>query len=111
VVAPTEDLLKFMQALVSHRLVSADTLRGMAADRNRFTLGIQYGYGIWILTPVPVLMPKRYASWGVAGITGAFMFYHPEMDAYFIGSFNDFSYKRKVLRFMGGVMNRMWKGK
>lgn len=111
VVAPTEDLLKFMKALVSHQLVLEGTLQTMMADRNRFTIGIQYGYGIWHLTPVPLLMPKRYASWGAAGVTGAFMFYHPEMDAYFIGSFNDFSYKRKFLRFMGRTMNQLWKGK
>ena len=111
VVAPTEDLLKFMKALVSHQLVSEGTLQTMTADRNRFTMGIQYGYGTWHLTPVPLLMPKRYASWGVAGATGAFMFYHPDMDAYFIGTFNDFSYKRKFLRFMGRTMDHLWKGK
>jgi D-alanyl-D-alanine carboxypeptidase len=111
VVAPTEDLLKFMKALVSHQLVSERTLQTMTADRNRFTMGIQYGYGTWHLTPVPLLMPKRYASWGVAGATGAFMFYHPDMDAYFIGTFNDFSYKRKFLRFMGRTMDHLWKGK
>lgn len=56
-------------------------------------------------------MPKRYASWGVAGATGAILFYHPEMDAYFIGSFNDFSYKRKVIQFMGRTMNQVWKSR
>ena len=111
VVAPPEDLLKFMQALVSYQLVSEDTLQTMMATRNRFTIGIQYGYGIWHITPVPVLMPKRYASWGAAGATGAFLFYHPEMDAYFIGTFNDLSYKRKFLRFMGKTMNQLWKVK
>jgi D-alanyl-D-alanine carboxypeptidase len=111
VVAPPEDLLTFMKALVSHRLVSEGTLQTMMADRNRFTLGIQYGYGTWHLTPIPLLMPKRYASWGVAGVTGAFMFYHPALDAYFIGSFNDSSYKRTFLRFMGRTMDRLWKGK
>ncbi len=111
VVAPTEDLLKFMKALVSHQLISESTWQTMMAERNKFTLGIRYGYGIWHLTPVPLLMPKRYASWGAAGATGAFMFYHPEMDAYFIGSFNDFSYKRKFLQFMGKTMNQLWKGK
>jgi D-alanyl-D-alanine carboxypeptidase len=111
VVAPTEDLLKFMKALVSHQLISESTLQTMMAERNKFTRGIQYGYGIWHLTPVPLLMPKRYASSGVAGATGAFMFYHPELDAYFIGTFNDFSYKRKFLQFLGKTMNQLWKGK
>jgi D-alanyl-D-alanine carboxypeptidase len=83
----------------------------MMAERNKFTIGIQYGYGIWHLTPVPLLMPKRYASWGVAGITGAFMFYHPAMDAYFIGSFNDSSYKRNCLQFMGRTMDQLRKAR
>jgi D-alanyl-D-alanine carboxypeptidase len=109
VVAPTEDLLTFMKALVSHQLISEGTLQTMMADRNKFTMGIQYGYGTWHLTPIPLLMPKRYASWGVGGATGAFMFYHPEMDAYFIGTFNDLSYKRKFVQFMGRTMNQLWK--
>lgn len=107
VVATTEDLLKFMKALVLHQLVSEETLKTMMADENRFTIGINYGYGIWHLKPVPLLMPKRYACWGVAGITGAFMFYHPEIDIYFIGSFNDFSYKRKFLQFMGRAIDKL----
>ena len=111
VVAPTEDLLKFMKALVSHQLVSEGTLQTMMRNRSRFSLGIQYGYGTWHLTPVRLLMPKRYASWGVAGITGAFMFYHPALDAYFIGSFNHDSYKRSFLRFMGRAMDQLWKGR
>lgn len=110
VVAPTEDSLKFMRALVTHHLVSEDTLQEMTADRARFGLGIRYGYGTWQLTPVPLLMPKKFASWGVVGATGAFIFYHPELDAYFIGCFNDFSYRRKVVRFMGRTMNQLWKG-
>jgi len=110
VVAPAEDLLKFIKALVSHQLVSEETMQTMMADRKKFSLGIRYGYGIWHVTPVPLLMPKRYASWGAAGATGAFLFYHPEMDAYFIGSFNDFSYQRNFLRFMGRTMDQLWKG-
>lgn len=98
-----------MRALVSHQLVSEDTLQKMLADSNRLTIGIQYGCGTWRLTPFPLLMSKKYASWGAAGITGAFMFYHPELDAYFIGSFNDSSYKRTCLRFMGRAMRDLWK--
>lgn len=110
VVAPAEELLTFMRALVSYRLVSEATLRTMTSDRKRFTVGIEYGYGTWHVTPIPLLMPKRYASWGVAGVTGAFMFYHPALDAYFIGSFNDSSYKRKFLQIMGRTMDLLRKG-
>lgn len=37
---------------------------------------------------------------GHAGATGAYMFYHPVMDAYFVGTLNDFSYEEKGVRFM-----------
>ena len=50
--------------------------------------------------PIPLFMPKKYCVWGNAGSNGSFMFYHPEMDTYFIGSFNDFRYQRKGIMFM-----------
>jgi len=39
------------------------------------------------------------------------MFYHPALDTYFIGSFNDFSYRRKFVQFMGKTMDQVWKGR
>ena len=100
VVVTTEDLLKFMKALVKYQIVKKDILDEMKNNRAKFGLGINYGYGIWEIATVPLLMPKKFNSWGVAGATGSFMFYHREMDAYLIGSFNDFSYERKGIRFM-----------
>ncbi|MCD8511137.1 MAG: beta-lactamase family protein [Bacillus sp. (in: Bacteria)] len=100
VVAPSEDLLKFMKALVSHQIISKKTLDLMMKEPVKFGLGIDYGYGIWIIKTVPLLMPKKFNSWGVTGVTGAFMFYHQELDAYLIGNFNDDSYKTKGVRFM-----------
>lgn len=100
VVAPTSDLLKFMKALVTHQIVSKDTLKAMKNDNAKYGLGIDYGYGIWQITTVPLLMPKKFNSWGVVGATGAFMFYHPGTDAFIIGNFNDASFSRKGLRFM-----------
>jgi len=59
---------------------------------------------------VPLLMPRKFNSWGVAGATGSFMFYHPEKDTYIIGNFNDFSYERKGVRYMLlNVINRLSK--
>lgn len=100
VVAPRTDLLKFMKALVSHRVVADATLERMRSDSRRKHLGIRYGYAIWEIVPVPVIMPARFSCWGVLGITGAFMFYHPRLDAYFIGTFNDSSWQRKAIRFL-----------
>lgn len=100
VVSTMEDLLKFMKALVEHRIVKKETLEKMKEDSETFSLGIGYGYGIWKFRAVPLLTPKKFTCWGVAGVIGAFMFYHPLTRSYIIGNFNDLSYKSKALRFM-----------
>lgn len=100
VVAPLDELLIFMKALVNYEIVGRSTLEQMMKDKAKLTLGIDYGYGIWQIKTVPLLMPKKYNCWGVAGITGAFMFYHPRTESYLIGNFNESSYEQKALRFM-----------
>ncbi|WP_078427651.1 serine hydrolase domain-containing protein [Alkalihalobacterium alkalinitrilicum] len=108
VVSTGEDLLKFMKALTSHQLVKKETLEKMKRDNAKYGVGIDYGYGMMQFKPVPLLMPKKFTLWGHAGITGAFMFYHPKLDTYVIGTFNDFSYERKGVKFMlMNVINRL----
>lgn len=99
VTAPTSDLLKFMQALVQGRLLESAT-RKVMDDCAKFTLGIDYCYGMMKIRTVPVIMPARYNCWGNAGSTGAFMFYHPGLYVHLIGSLNQFSYHQKGIRFM-----------
>jgi D-alanyl-D-alanine carboxypeptidase len=100
IISTASDLLIFMKALVSNKLISEATIKKMKENTARFRLGIEYGYGIWNIIKVPVLMPEKYSSWGVAGATGAYMFYNPFSNTYFIGNFNDFSYRQKGLQFM-----------
>jgi D-alanyl-D-alanine carboxypeptidase len=100
VVATMEDLLKFMQALVKYKLVTPETLETMKSDTARFHTGIRYGYGIWMFDAIPFLLPEKYHSWGVAGATGAFLFYHPQTQTYIAGNFNDTSWMSKGLQFM-----------
>jgi D-alanyl-D-alanine carboxypeptidase len=107
VVAPLEDLLLFMKALVGHQLVSKETLARMKSDKARLMPGFDYGYGIWQVHPIPLLIPARYKSWGVLGATGAYMFYHPELDTYVIGNFNHLAWQRKCVRFMFRVMSKL----
>lgn len=109
VVAPMDDSLKFMKALTSYQLISEDTFGKMLHDKARLYPGWDYGYGIWQVRPVPFLLPAKYKSWGVLGATGAFMFYHPKLNAYFIGSFNHQSWQRKCVRFMFKIMNKLLK--
>ena len=107
VVAPLEDLLLFMKALVGNQLVSKETLAVMKNDKARLNPGFDYGYGIWQVRAIPLIIPAKYESWGVLGATGAYMFYHPELDAYVIGNFNHIAWQRKCVRFMFKVMDTL----
>lgn len=108
VTAPLEDLLKFMQALAHGKLLSEQTFLRMI-DGVCFAPGIDYGYGMMRIRPFPLLMPAKYSCWGNAGSTGAFMFYHPVLDSYLIGSLNRFRYHQKGIQFMLGVIDMLYK--
>jgi D-alanyl-D-alanine carboxypeptidase len=97
-----------MQALAQEGSLSEQTLRKMD-DCARFAPGIDYGYGMMKIRPVPLLMPGRYSCWGNAGSTGAFLFYHPGLDAYLIGSLNQFRYHQKGIHLMLRVIDALIK--
>lgn len=103
VVAPLSEFMVFMNALVKGQLVKEATLHKMINDDVKMgfpAIGFDYGYSIWKPRAIPLLMPKKYFCWGCVGVTGAFMFYHPETESYVIGTFNDESYSSKALSFM-----------
>lgn len=103
VVAPLSEFLIFMDALVNGQLVKEATLHQMIYDDVKMgfpAIGFDYGYSVWKPKSIPVLMPEKYFCWGCVGITGAFMFFHPETKTYVIGNFNDESYSSKALSFM-----------
>lgn len=89
-----------MKALVNGKLLQEETIETMKNDRGKFFLGIDYGYGLINIKTVPVFMPAKYNSWGNAGSTGSFMFYHTKTDAYIIGTLNQFGYGQKGIRLM-----------
>lgn len=105
IVSTSEDLLKFMQALVTHTILRKDSVEKMREDRAFFSLGIEYSYGIMNFKAVPIFMPKKYTMWGNAGITGSFMFYHPQLETYLIGSLNQFYYNRKGIMLIFKMLN------
>lgn len=103
VVAPLNEFLIFMRSLVNHKLIKSETLDRMVNDdvsKGFPQLGFKYGYAVWKIMPFPLLIPRKYYSWGCVGITGAFMFYHPTTASYIAGTFNDASYNRKALQFL-----------
>jgi D-alanyl-D-alanine carboxypeptidase len=103
VIAPFEEYLMFMKSLLNRKIIKKETLNQMIDDDIYMgfpTVGFDYGYSIWKLKTIPVIMPDKYSCWGCVGVTGAFMFYHPVTESYIIGTFNDFSYRGKALQFM-----------
>ncbi|MCK5580551.1 MAG: beta-lactamase family protein [Candidatus Omnitrophica bacterium] len=104
IVSTSDDLLTFMKALAKHVIISENIFEKMK-DWARFFPGIDYGYGIMNIKTIPLFMPKKYNSWGNAGSTGSFLFYHPEMDAYLIGSLNHQGYHVKGIRMMLKIIN------
>ena len=101
--APLEEYLKFMKALVKGDIIKKETLENMINDdvsMGAAKPGIHYGYAVWKFVPVPVLLPEKLTCWGCVGVTGAFMFYHQKTDSYIIGSFNDMSTIYWALGFM-----------
>ena len=92
-----EELFRFHQALVEGELVSEETLQEML-QWNKLWQGIDYGYGVVRIRPLPFL--KRFHSWGGLGASSAFMLYNPTIDVYLIGTFNQWSYMRKSMMFL-----------
>lgn len=109
IISRSEDLLVFMKALINHEILSEETILAMKSDKAKFFIGIDYGYGLMNFKTVPLMMPKRYNAWGNAGSTGTFMFYQPTLDAYFIGSLNQFRYNRKAFRLLFKLIDIMSK--
>jgi D-alanyl-D-alanine carboxypeptidase len=103
VIAPLSEYLLFLKALTSHQAIRAETLERMITDDVHMgfpTIGFDYGYSIWKLRPIPLIMPPEMISWGCVGVTGAFLFYHPLTASHIIGTFNNFAYRGKALSFM-----------
>ena len=59
IVATSEDLLKFMKALVTYEIIREDTFEKMK-DWAKFSIGIDYGYGLMNFRTIHLLMPKKY---------------------------------------------------
>jgi CubicO group peptidase (beta-lactamase class C family) len=109
IVSTTEDLLRFQQALVQHRLIGPETLEVCFRDTGKFGFGMDYGYGILRLNvnKMALLMPKALNLWGNFGSIGAYMFYNPAYDVYIIGSFNHSNARVYQVRFVIDLMRKI----
>lgn len=92
-----DELLTFHRALVAGELVSEETLERMR-QWNSLYMGVDYGYGLIRLRPLPFL--AKYYSWGGLGATSSFMFYTPALDTFLVGTFNQWSFMTACMRFL-----------
>lgn len=103
IIAPLSDYLIFMKALTDYMIIKKETLKKMIIDDIWMgfpTVAFKYGYSIWKNMTIPVILPRKYNSWGCVGATGAFLFYHSRTESIIIGTFNDFAYRGKALDFL-----------
>jgi CubicO group peptidase (beta-lactamase class C family) len=96
-VSTSEDLLKFMKALVGNHLIQKESLIKMM-QWTRLWIGVDYGYGLMRIRMLP--FTQKYNVWGHLGSIGSFMLYNPAMELFIIGNFNKTGYLTKSIRFV-----------
>ncbi|MEP2668579.1 MAG: serine hydrolase domain-containing protein [Cyclobacteriaceae bacterium] len=106
-ISTNSDLTSFMKALVGGELVSAATWDEMNNYVNE-SKGTYYGFGLrqWVLKELFPTLPDLTLI-GHSGSTGSFMYYCPELDTYFIGSFNQTEMIKNHILFLEKVLLRV----
>ncbi|MGE6488144.1 serine hydrolase domain-containing protein [Paenisporosarcina sp. NPDC076898] len=105
-VSTSDDLLKFMKALVGNQLISKESLSEMM-QWNKLWIGVDYGSGLMRVRMLPII--QKYNVWGHLGSIGSFMLYNPIMDVYIIGNFNKTGYVAKSIRFIFNTLRTLSK--
>lgn len=82
IVSSVSDMLAFLRAWVSGKIVSAPLRAEMMMRFNPVFPGIGYGAGVMELTlPQNSALSRRRALYGHSGVTGHVMFHDPKLDA------------------------------
>lgn len=106
-VSTSEDLFKFMTALVKNELIRSESLKQMQQWRRLWGIDIYYGYGLMKIKLLPFM--QKYHGWGHLGSISSFSLYFPNLDIYVIGSFNQSKRIPKSMRFVLGVLRELSK--
>lgn len=106
-ISTNHDLITFMKALVGGELVSAETWHEMTNYVNE-SKGTYYGFGLrkWVLKELFPTLPDLTLI-GHSGSTSSFMYYCPELDAYFVGSFNQVEMVKNHISFLVKVLTTL----
>lgn len=99
-----EDLLKFDRALMQGELIKKSSLLGMQ-NWTPESKAFYYGYGLRKMEMKELFFTLPNVSLiGHSGSTGSFMYYCPEWDIYFTGTFNQTDYLKKHVQFLAKVL-------
>lgn len=100
----SEDLNRFQVALQAGELVSEDMLARMQAWTPE-SKGSYYGYGLrqFRLKELFFLLPNLTLL-GHSGVSGAFMYYCPELEVYLSGTFNQTEHQKEHVVFLMKVL-------
>ncbi|MCR9052709.1 MAG: serine hydrolase domain-containing protein [Phaeodactylibacter xiamenensis] len=101
----TDDLLQFMEALNTGKLINRSTYEAMQQWVPE-TRGMEYGYGLrkFRLRGLFPLLPDLTLI-GHSGSTGSYMYYCPELEVYLAGTFNQTGYMKEHVVFMVKVLS------
>jgi D-alanyl-D-alanine carboxypeptidase len=97
IASTSEDMLLFIKAIVNHTLIREETFARMC-KWIKMSSSINYGYGLMQFSFFGT--PKKYNIIGNSGSIGAFMYYNPAMDVYFIGSYHKLNLQVKPIIFI-----------
>ncbi|WP_212006001.1 serine hydrolase [Chitinophaga sp. HK235] len=100
------DLIIFMQALTTGRLISQASLEKMMVWRKTWT-GVDYGMGLMRVRMH--MFTRKYDVWGHLGSTGSFMLFNPVFDIYIAGSFNRSGFLTRGVMFVYRVLKAITK--
>ena len=100
----TMDILIFLRSLFEGKLIQKKSLEIMQ-EWTPASKGTYYGFGLmqWKLKELFPSLPKL-TLFGHHGFTSSFMYYCPELDAYFSGTFNQSAFQKGSMEFLVKVL-------
>lgn len=99
------DLITFFQSLMNGRLITSESLKQMQ-NWTRESIGMQYGFGLRQIT-----FNELSPNWnnrvviGHSGVTGAFLYYCPELDTYISGSLNQANANKEATQLIHDILS------
>lgn len=101
-ISTLNDSMTFIRAFFEGRLFDAAMLRRMTGAYRRIFFPLEYGMGIMRFKLLRLFSPFQPAPelLGHSGISGAFMYFNPERDAYIVGTTNQLVRRSKPYQLM-----------